>query len=61
MHELAFMSFEHYPFDGCEHGQKLQSDLLQEPGMMRHIISAWRNDGLPPSIPMYITKRTFRP
>jgi hypothetical protein len=57
--QLAFMSFEHYPFDGCEHGRKLHDDLLAEPGVMRHIAGVWRADGLPASIPMYVTEANF--
>ena len=31
--ELAFMSFEHYPFDGCEHGVKLL--VVEKVGLVR--------------------------
>jgi hypothetical protein len=57
--DLAFMSFEHYPFDGCEHGEKLRQDLLQEPGIMKTVVSAWRADGLPTTVPMYVTEANF--
>ncbi len=60
MHDLAaFMSFEHYPFDGCEHGARLLADLKAEPGLMQTIVRAWRADGLAPSVPMYITEANF--
>ena len=59
MNELAFMSFEHYPFGGCDRGAKLVDDLKSEPGMMRTIVQAWRADGLPSSIPMYVTEANF--
>jgi hypothetical protein len=59
MSDLQFMSFEHYPFDGCEHGDKLHQDLLQEPGIMKTVVDAWRDDGLPPSVPMYVTEAGF--
>jgi hypothetical protein len=59
MGELSFMSFEHYPFDGCEHGSKLLADLLQEPALMKHIANTWRNDGLPRDVPMYVTEANF--
>ena len=57
--QLAFMSFEHYPFNGCEHGAALQLDLLQEPSIIKGMVNAWRSDGLPPSVPMYITEANF--
>ncbi len=57
--QLSFMSFEHYPFDGCEHGSKLKSDLLAETLLMRHITATWRNDGLPANVPMYVTEANF--
>ncbi len=57
--QLAFMSFEHYPFDGCEHGAALTLDLLDEPAIMARVVAAWRRDGLPPSVPLYITEANF--
>ncbi len=59
MHDLAFMSFEHYPFRGCDQGVTLRMDLLREPSLVRQVIDAWHNDGLPPSVPMYITESNF--
>ena len=57
--ELAFMSFEHYPFDGCEHGAKLKADLLEEPSLMHRMAGFWRADGLPGDVPMYVTEANF--
>ncbi|MBV9407238.1 MAG: discoidin domain-containing protein, partial [Candidatus Eremiobacteraeota bacterium] len=59
MNELAFMSFEHYPFDGCEHGAKLQADLLREPALIAGMAHTWRADGLPRTIPMEVTEANF--
>ena len=43
--DLAFMSFEHYPFEPC----KIQwSHLYDEPTLISHILQVWRDDGLPP-------------
>jgi hypothetical protein len=53
------MSFEHYPFDGCEHGAKLQSDLLQEPSILKTVVDTWHADGIPPAMPLYITEAGF--
>ena len=57
--QLSFMSFEHYPFDGCEHGPQLTHDLLAEPAIMARVVAAWRNDGLPARVPMYVTEANF--
>ena len=53
LNDLSFISFEHYPFEPC----KLQwSDLYDEANLTRHILQVWREDGLPPGIPMFITE-----
>ncbi|HTX58900.1 MAG TPA: discoidin domain-containing protein [Verrucomicrobiae bacterium] len=59
LRDLAFMSFEHYPFDGCEHGAELHADLVREPALMRHVAATWRADGLPASVPMFVTEANF--
>jgi hypothetical protein len=59
MHYLNFMSFEHYPFGGCEHGAALQHDLLIEPSIVDTVVHAWRADGLPATVPMYVTEAGF--
>jgi hypothetical protein len=43
------MSFEHYPYDGCD---MPWSNLYQEPELTTHIMQVWRNDGLPPDVPL---------
>ncbi|PYV75969.1 MAG: glycosyl hydrolase family 5 [Acidobacteria bacterium] len=53
LQDLAFMSFEHYPYDGCETPWK---DLYQEPELITHIMKVWRDDGLPPGIPLLDTE-----
>jgi F5/8 type C domain len=53
LQDLAFMSFEHYPYDGCETPWK---NLYQEPELIEHIIKVWRDDGLPPDIPLLDTE-----
>ena len=57
--DLAFMSFEHYPFRGCDQGVTLRMDLLREPAILRGVVDAWHADGLPKSVPMYITEANF--
>jgi F5/8 type C domain len=51
--DLAFFSFEHYPMDPC----KIQwSNLYDEPALVTHILQVWRDDGVPASVPMFITE-----
>ncbi|HEX7363307.1 MAG TPA: discoidin domain-containing protein, partial [Bryobacteraceae bacterium] len=45
--DLAFMSFEHYPFAPC---QTTWDDLYKEPYLIKHIMQVWRQDGLPPNV-----------
>lgn len=51
--DLSFMSFEHYPYDGCETPWK---NLYQEPELITNIMKVWRDDGLPPGIPLLDTE-----
>jgi F5/8 type C domain-containing protein len=51
--DLAFMSFEHYPFAPCE---ITWSDLYREPQLVSHILQVWRDDGLPQNIPLINTE-----
>jgi F5/8 type C domain len=53
LQDLAFMSFEHYPYDGCQTPWK---DLYQEPERITHIMQVWRADGLPAGIPLLDTE-----
>ncbi len=51
--DLAFFSFEHYPFEPC----KIEwSSLYDEPTLVSHILDVWRGDGLPRGVPMLITE-----
>jgi hypothetical protein len=51
--DLSFMSFEHYPYDPCT----IQwSDLYDEAHLTSHILQVWRDDGLPPNVPMLISE-----
>jgi len=53
MQDFAFMSFEHYPYDGCETPWK---NLFQEPELITHVMKVWRDDGLPSGIPLLDTE-----
>ncbi|HEX6802451.1 MAG TPA: discoidin domain-containing protein [Terriglobales bacterium] len=51
--DLAFFSFEHYPYDPC----KFQwGSLYDEPALVSNILQAWRDDGVPANVPMFITE-----
>jgi len=51
--DLAFVSFEHYPFDPCDIGWY---DLYREPQITRDVVDAWRKDGVPAGVPLMITE-----
>ncbi len=51
--DFTFMSFEHYPYDGCETPWK---NLYEEPQLLTHIMQVWRDDGLPAGIPLLDTE-----
>jgi F5/8 type C domain len=53
LQDLAFFSFEHYPYEPCKVSW---SSLYDEPTLVSHILQVWRDDGLPPSVPMFITE-----
>ena len=51
--DLAFVSFEHYPFDPCTITWKT---LYGEPRLMQHILQVWRDDGVPKDVPLMVTE-----
>lgn len=51
--DLAFVSFEHYPFEPCDITWKT---LYAEPRLMKHILEVWRQDGVPKDIPLMVTE-----
>jgi hypothetical protein len=51
--ELAFVSFEHYPFEPCAVTWK---SLYQEPRLIKHILEVWRADGVPKDVPLMVTE-----
>ena len=59
LNDLAFMSYEHYPFVGCDQGGALYEDLVQEPSIVKHITDMWHADGLPKGVPMFMTEDNF--
>lgn len=51
--DLAFFSFEHYPYEPC---RVPWGSLYDEPELVSRIMQVWRDDGVPSSIPMFITE-----
>jgi len=51
--DLAFVSFEHYPFEPCTITWK---DLYREPQFMKGILQIWRDDGVPKDVPLMVTE-----
>jgi hypothetical protein len=51
--DLAFVSFEHYPFEPCAITWKT---LYAEPQLMKHILDVWRDDGVPQNVPLMVTE-----
>ena len=51
--DLAFVSFEHYPFEPCTITWK---DLYREPQLMKGILQIWRADGVPKDVPLMVTE-----
>ena len=53
MNDLAFFSFEHYPYDPCKTPWGV---LYDEPELVSHIMQVWHEDGIPEHMPMFITE-----
>jgi hypothetical protein len=53
MNDLAFFSFEHYPYDPCKTPWGV---LYDEPELVSHIMQVWHEDGVPADTPMFITE-----
>ena len=53
MQDLAFFSFEHYPYDPCKTPWGM---LYDEPELIHHIMQVWHEDGVPADMPMLVTE-----
>ena len=53
MSELSFVSFEHYPMERCLVDW---ADLYREPQLVKNILKAWRDDGVPADVPLMNTE-----
>ncbi len=55
MKDFTFFSFEHYPFQD-RRTPATWSDLYLEPGFVSHVVQAWKDNGLPPHLPFFMTE-----
>jgi hypothetical protein len=53
LNDLAFFSFEHYPYEPC---RIPWGSLYDEPELVSHIMQVWREDGVPANVPLFITE-----
>lgn len=51
--DLAFFSFEHYPYDPCRYQW---GSLYDEPTLVSNIMQVWRDDGVPANVPLFVTE-----
>ncbi len=51
--DFSFLSFEHYPYEACNTSW---NDLYREPQNIAHIIQTYKDDGLPPNTPIFVTE-----
>jgi len=53
--DFTFFSFEHYPL--MDKARRLAwSDLYPEPDRVNHIVQVWKDNGLPPNVPYFMTE-----
>ena len=55
LQDFTFFSFEHYPCMGT-HLCGEWSSLYYEPAWVNHVIQAWKDNGLPPNVPFFMTE-----
>lgn len=59
LQDFTFFSFEHYPCGAGGGEGKIcanWSSLYWEPAYVNHLIQAWKDNGLPPNLPFYMTE-----
>jgi hypothetical protein len=54
LNDFTFFSFEHYPYQ--DKPTYSWADLYREPEYVSHIVEVWKNNGLPPNIPFFMTE-----
>ncbi|HEX3684011.1 MAG TPA: discoidin domain-containing protein [Bryobacteraceae bacterium] len=59
LRDFTFFSFEHYPCGAGGGEGKICADwnsLYWEPAFVNHLIQAWKDNGLPPNLPFFMTE-----
>ncbi|MFY9789555.1 MAG: discoidin domain-containing protein [Candidatus Sulfotelmatobacter sp.] len=54
INDFTFFSFEHYPYQ--DRPSYSWADLYPEPGYVSHVVQVWKDNGLPPNIPFFMTE-----
>jgi hypothetical protein len=54
LNDFQFFSFEHYPYQ--DRPTYSWADLYPEPEYVKHIVQVWKDNGLPPNIPFFMTE-----
>jgi len=54
LNDFTFFSFEHYPYQ--DKPNYSWADLYPEPEYVSHIVQVWKDNGLPPNIPFFMTE-----
>ena len=55
LRDFTFFSFEHYPCMGG-HDCANWNSLYWEPAYVNHVVEAWKDNGLPPNVPFFMTE-----
>jgi hypothetical protein len=55
LQDFKFFSFEHYPCMGTAKCGEWSS-LYWEPDFVNHVVQAWKDNGLPPNVPFFMTE-----
>jgi len=55
LNDFTFFSFEHYPFQEKEITASW-NDLYIEPTLVKRVVQAWKDNGLPPNLPFFMTE-----
>jgi hypothetical protein len=58
LNDFTFFSFEHYPFHE-KTGTASWNDLLLEPQLVHHVVQAWKDNGLPPNLPFFMSEGNY--
>jgi hypothetical protein len=54
LNDFTFFSFEHYPYQ--DRPTYSWADLYPEPDYVKHIVQVWKDNGVPPNIPFFMTE-----